>query len=1449
MDELSDFLSQINILRDYRAELFILVILLATLYWRRNAFSLPASIGKTAEDFYSNSIGKKKLGFWENLFDKLGWIKKPFEFKSNIKLAFKAIKRLFAIEDDFNKAPLYLLLGEESVGKTTLLKSLTNRNEPKWVTKAGGEENPSCRWWAFNEAIVLDIAGKYYMSEAESANEKTWDDILSMVRGLRPQKPIDGIILCFPAEKFLKELDGAEYEAYFASIANRINRRLWSIQKSFGFIVPIYALITKSDKVKGFSDFWKPLSNTNKSLEIFGWSNPNSLDTSFSSDLLDNAFDSLDQDLKRIQIEAASLAVEKENSDDFFLFPKVFQDVFSPIKILLEIIFKQSAFYQSFYFRGFYFSGEMILTAAGKRDKNKPRSNIWFLWHLFHKKIFAESNLAEPAQKSYFSRKNSVRAIQWGALVFAAVWALGLFIHGPILKSNSEKIRNALMVVRDYVDVKREVNFGDAQRLIDKMSAINTESLHYVSMPMHIFSPIEGNINNYFQRGFEKTIFKWMYEQLVERPKDIIGRQDILSQLEQETKSAFLAGKNYLGVRELQNLLKEIKTFESNVDTYNIWSGEDGKGRRDFGFLDRLKFYETDTFNSKLSLKQDLALFGSLAKYLFGVSLTPEFEEDSAFYQNALGNVNAKPFEKITILFPNATQGRGKTYPTRILNIADKFGNKFYRQIILEDPFYKDLADIVEIVQQTLDNPNEDDSKKTLISLNEKVEKLQNDLLADDWHWLYSENDSENNRVPVCSSIETILNSDLLRSFRVFLASKESFDETVGLFNSENCDTRIREKILSKYIIRGIGPVLIKADIEMPVPVINPLLTEMLSGLRLLTGKECLEFDEGPPTIYQVREEPPLGKTMMWNMGLLNQARDFYEKCRDFSTTTIEGLPKLVQKGVDKQFKVNLEKKMMAWLDEAQYFVAEQDEAQLGKQISFFLDNKEIFQDLLRAFVELKLTVFFTPDWFYKIYVLPMLERVDDLTTDSALYAEKERIDSWDGSEEFLSYAFGLKGDKEIDKYWSSQISRIIYIVDEYASPLVKFLETLENSENGKRGIFESNYEFDLIEKWKNNIEEIERYKRKDLKGEVAKLQKLLQNDWKGMTALNCIEKLPQFFDEENFNLFSHTREHLISEVSFRCDTLTKEQLDSRYNVFAKRFNDQIYDNYPFVSKESSLQDGTRELDPRQLNEFFRYFDQFEKNLGDRLKFAAERNRRYKAAYDFVLNFREAREFFKKISFNVGSDQVFKTDLDIDFRVWFDKSYQTAKQIISWQFASGDQIVSYDRGKKAKLYWKSGMPLKLQVRWASDSPFPPKRSILDEVDGQAVVAKNVAQFTRGGQWALFKLIQQRLPAEELFPEGKDKNPYVLEFTVPTNRDNSHGEGFDPLQTVCRNPKGETECLESLYIRLSMSAIDPKTGLSKKIIIPNKFPSRKAPLLIHQDDLAKLKRANQSVSIN
>ena len=134
------------------------------------------------------------------------------------------------------------------------------------MTGVGGTINMN--WWFTNYGVILDTAGKMVFPEAGGGGQSNeWDEFLKLLRKHRPACPINGLFLALDVDKMIKDTGEA-----ISKKASQVAQQLDRVQRALDVRFPVYVLVTKSDFLTGFKEYFDGIDDPQLQNQI--WAGP-----------------------------------------------------------------------------------------------------------------------------------------------------------------------------------------------------------------------------------------------------------------------------------------------------------------------------------------------------------------------------------------------------------------------------------------------------------------------------------------------------------------------------------------------------------------------------------------------------------------------------------------------------------------------------------------------------------------------------------------------------------------------------------------------------------------------------------------------------------------------------------------------------------------------------------------------------------------------------------------------------------------------------------------------------------------------------------------------------------------------------------------------------------------------------------------------------------------------
>jgi hypothetical protein len=404
----------------------------------------------------------------------------------------KGIEKFEAAGKDFYGLPWYVIAGEPGSGKTEAIRRSQAGFPPGLQDEfqgVGGTINMN--WWFTNFAVILDTAGRLIFEEVQPGTTSEWREFLGLLKKYRFDCPINGLLLTIPVESLIRDsVEEMERKA------GKIARQLDVIQRELEVRFPVFVLVTKSDLINGFREFFEDLDDPRAQQQMLGWSNPAPLDAPFRPELLDRHLRTVSDRLnrRRLGLLLDPVAIEPgrrraDEVDRLYEFPHNLNALAPRLRRYLEILFVAGEWTsRPPFLRGIYFTSSMregsaldeeLARVIGVPVDQLPAGRAWerdhtyFLRDLFLDKVFREDGLVTRAT-------NTDRLLLKRKLLFfgsGAVALLLLLVFGLV---GYRSLQGSVLTQRSFWDRAREGWTGEIWQPIVIPDPAGTALFKYV---------------------------------------------------------------------------------------------------------------------------------------------------------------------------------------------------------------------------------------------------------------------------------------------------------------------------------------------------------------------------------------------------------------------------------------------------------------------------------------------------------------------------------------------------------------------------------------------------------------------------------------------------------------------------------------------------------------------------------------------------------------------------------------------------------------------------------------------------------------------------------------------------------------------------------------------------------------------------------------------------------
>lgn len=1302
------------------------------------------------------------------------------ELRSSFRQALSLLKAYVTGRDYRYRVPWFLITGESDSGKTTILDG----NGVNLSANGSGPSDHPVNWYFFNEGVVIDVAGDFVLREDLTANHRGWNTISRLLQRHRPRRPLDGVVLTIPCTDLVGSSDLTNERRFgLEQKAICLYKKLWQSQRILGMRLPVYVLITKCDEVTGFTSFCNQLPDRLQS-QMFGWSNPSTLETAYNPELVPEAFESFHKYLSHLQFEIYAERDDIQNADDLFLFPAAIQSMRAPLQVYLDGLFKQSAYHESFFFRGLYFCGEiseeLATPPAGLRrldDKcfatfdpfepatvgkieSSDRKSI-FISDLFKEKIFAEDFLAQPIKRVALSRNRTVLAAQILSLLIILVGGIGLAASYRRLSRERDDLKQFL--AHELADLdeaaerqRREGTDGVSRQAADS-PAPNASSDPYRTTNVYYQLPVENlgavpvGANTRVSHGAEANLLALMAKMDATEFYSVFIPSSWFSKIDEGLERSMAGAFEYVIFESLRTDLVE-RTKELEALGPNLQLPQ---------YMTKVSDLQVNLEHYHRLVKKDSGNFEDLRQLVEALghgSLPAGFDKESDLYKKALRDshgraIDTQPFfaeaagivgDRIDYLYETSFK-KGLNY-VHLTEITDTEG-------LLQRPEYTWLA-------TSLMDPRSFFPGMTIASALTDLKKALLDLRRQPFMSRDVPDETKRSEQRYQHRVRSVLvwDQETLHEAVALYSQYQTFVETKSYDSSVQLDDSVRRAARER--VKGkIRRILRQAPRFQPLPPASEgsaLKASLIEEIRQLHDAQD-SLAKALLVAKQLGVDSDL-RAMLSQQGykLLREihqefgAEGFYVmKQRDFSwwygRQPVSHHVYDLSSKEDLAAYLNIQRKNIAFLGRDLFIPVQTFFASQGIYLPTPSDSQVDWPEILKDLDAYDNKVPGNPITALETFVSTDMDQVSiDTCADAA------RVSDGRSSNYFLR----IRNSLRLEFYARcKELSRIKGINDTLVE-LQNYDEIEQSFNDNLAGGFPfSSVSDPQLDPWAM----LKFFKVLDSKEKAAR------------NALNRSEDLGATLIESAGDDAVRIRVGDL-DVTMRCDA-GSEAIESQREIC---------------------------IQVRQL------FDNVKLRPGVRLTFRREENSILRAT-EFLDQIDKVRAFF-------GPFLEKKQALSFDFRVQFRVQPEQPGE----EERGGNQIIDWnlDIGKKKFAYltddltgrWNYGDPISLSLRWAGDSPMRP---ILGAVPVPFKVKERTAVFEYGDSWSLFTLllnhglITKRAGAGTGCVEGFEANPFTLKFTIKTEP--------DPVRPPTQRP----ELLVSpaqVFMRVSLMAANKQEPL-------------------------------------
>lgn len=1325
------------------------------------------------------------------------------QFAPNLRLkasfirALRLLKRYVTGKNYRYQIPWFLLIGEAKSGKTTLIANtgltlpLGSPSEQIYGTKQ------ELNWSFFDKAVVMDVAGDYVLREdGQTSNNRSWNAISRLLQKYRPERPVDGIILTIPCTDLIGSRNMTpERRLRLERKASALYKKLWQAQKILGMSFPVYIIVTKCDEVTGFKSLCHEIPPPLRE-DIFGWSSPYTLETAYNSNWVEEAFQNLYRYLFQIQIEVFAEREEVQDGDGLFMLPSEMQLMRAPLQVYLDHIFKESSYHNSFSFRGLYFCGDGGALAPAPAPALMPfedeSGDDWlipsadpfeapqameppptarrpiFLKHLFEKKIFQEDLLARPVSKIMLSRNRTVLVAVALSILIPLIGGIGILLTYNNLERREKELHEFLSrEAQDLGKVNQRYDRGLSNIGENDRRSVNPLIRGDASAPITVSAHADSNRQDNDYTPVDYYAQARTYPQVKEKAAPIPTPTpdtdrlfDLGEPVVRDEEWSLLSGMAKVGGTKFYSVFIPSSWFSGinqRVETSIVAAFE-------YVILESLRL-ELETRTKDL-----------LAAPMYERSLSLNSTANPA----TSNSINAHGSRAQTGT-PSEDESSNAARPTYELHkFIEDLGLLLVNRARYErlrqrgTGSFDEMSKLVEYLGHAPLPANFDKNNELFVQA----------LKAVDGKPLSSADVHQRGALKVAEMIEGIYQSSYDRK-------SVSYSYLDDITQTEALLAKPEYTWLSTYVFNPHSP--------FHDMTISTGLRELRKSLESLSRERFMSRDESTPP---ERPRYKFGRRLVWDKETLQQAIALYQDYAKFienrSYSNSQDLDVSVQQAAIRELRVKISNLIMKArvYQSAQPVIGESlFQASVVTEVKNFDETKDLLAQLVqiceRLSIKNNLRTALTEQASY------LIRAIGRQFLSQNFYAPKQEDFSWwNGSKPLSFSAFDVGSPEELTAYLTIQRKRILFLGRELAAPIFAFMQTQNVSYQMLQG--------DSPVDWDEILTDLDKYDNKVPGNPVNALETFIRSEMDRVDLDDCAATI-RAPGGTSGDYFVQKRNALRRQLYTRCEELAAIKIINdnikalaNYREIEEAFNRNLAGRFPFSDPGSNLY--FYEADPDTIADFFQLLDKKEKSARNALILNPGLGEQQASALEFLDRMDEVRVFFSAFL-----DKKHPPVFDFDFRFRTNQVREIgANQIIDWKLDVGRKRFEYLAEERTGS-WLFGDPIRLSLRWASDSPSVPIPSVYSS---RVKVKDRTAILEFNNRWSLLYLMIKHAGTSADFDQGVDVEPYTLRFLIRTRPDTA-----PPAIVQRAQPEELITDQAQVYMRVGLLAPSKKEPLT------------------------------------
>lgn len=245
--------------------------------------------------------------------------------------------------------PWYMVIGESGSGKTTAIKSARLSSPFAEMSRTSGISGTrNCDWWFFEQAILIDTAGRYAIPVDEGRDKDEWQKFLKLLVKFRKKEPLNGLVVTVAADRLTQSSPET-----LAKDGVSIRQRIEELMRVLGARFPVYVLVTKCDLIQGATQFCNslPEETLNQAMGLV-----NKQLSGNADEIAQRTFSDVGNRLQDLRLILLHKTKETQTAADMLLFPEEFGKLKDALAAFIKGAFQENPYQETPLLRGLFFS-------------------------------------------------------------------------------------------------------------------------------------------------------------------------------------------------------------------------------------------------------------------------------------------------------------------------------------------------------------------------------------------------------------------------------------------------------------------------------------------------------------------------------------------------------------------------------------------------------------------------------------------------------------------------------------------------------------------------------------------------------------------------------------------------------------------------------------------------------------------------------------------------------------------------------------------------------------------------------------------------------------------------------------------------------------------------------------------------------------------------------------